>query len=68
MYIPQSLEINDSRGNALYTPAELQYLVDSDKSMESWGVPAARKCVTEYLVLERRMAVQGTSVAHIQGL
>ena len=59
MYIPQSLEIYDSRGNALHTPAELPYLVDSDKCIESWRVPAARKRVTEYLILEKRMWIPG---------
>jgi hypothetical protein len=38
---------------------ELPYSVDSDKSMESWRVPAARKRVTEYLILERRMWIPG---------
>jgi len=56
----QSLEMYDARGNALHTPVELPYMVDSDKSMESWRVPASRKRVTEYLVLERRMWIPGS--------
>lgn len=34
-------------------------IIDSEKPKESWRVPAPRKRVTEYLVLEKRMWVQG---------
>ncbi|KIM47005.1 hypothetical protein M413DRAFT_267576 [Hebeloma cylindrosporum] len=55
----QSLEMYDARGNPLHTPAELPYMVDSDKPLESWRVPAGRKRVTEYLILEKRMWIPG---------
>lgn len=34
-------------------------IVDSEKPKEPWRVPAHRKRVTEYLVLERRMWILG---------
>ncbi len=54
--IIQSLEIYDQRGKALHTPA-----TDSDnaKSGLAGTVPAERRRVTEYLVMEKRMWYDG---------
>ncbi|CAA7264349.1 unnamed protein product [Cyclocybe aegerita] len=56
----QSLEIYSDRGVALHTPApEPNYMVDSAEKLENWRVPAVRRRVTEYLVLEKRGWVLG---------
>ncbi|KAF8889627.1 hypothetical protein BD779DRAFT_1520181 [Infundibulicybe gibba] len=61
----QSLEIYDRRGNALHTPAQGQNETRSEKqqavrSATSYRtVPAERKRVTEYLVMEKRMWYDG---------
>ncbi|KAH9478346.1 hypothetical protein JR316_0008800 [Psilocybe cubensis] len=56
----QSLEIYDARGNPLHTVVtNPDRMIDSEQPKESWRVPAPRKRVTEYLVLEKKMWHQG---------
>jgi protein MBA1 len=50
----------DAKGNALHKPANglpPQWDIDANKP-EPWRVPAERRRVTEYLVLEKRMWTQ----------
>ncbi|KAF9521510.1 hypothetical protein CPB83DRAFT_865482 [Crepidotus variabilis] len=58
----QSLEIYSARGQALHPPAPKDQpyaIADADKKLEKWRVPAERRRVTEYLVMEKKMWVQG---------
>ncbi|KAF8965056.1 hypothetical protein BDZ97DRAFT_1813404 [Flammula alnicola] len=54
-----SLEMYTDRGVALHAPATEPHWVADTERVESWRVPAQRKRVTEYLVMEKRMWVQG---------
>lgn len=47
----QSLEMYNARGAALHAPAPEPQ--DAEKSVEKWRVPAQRRRVTEYLVIEK---------------
>ena len=65
----QSLEIYDRKGRPLHTPAEPEKTpirIDTRKKPEDWRVPAAKRRVREYLVLEKRMWVQGPWVIREQ--
>ncbi|KAF4618909.1 hypothetical protein D9613_010113 [Agrocybe pediades] len=56
----QSLEIYNEKGVALHTPSEEAHNTPAfAQPVESWRVPASKKRVTEYLILERRMWIPG---------
>ncbi|KDR80260.1 hypothetical protein GALMADRAFT_136775 [Galerina marginata CBS 339.88] len=57
----QSLEMYSDRGVPLHTVVtDPDRIVDSEKPKENWRVPAPRKRVTEYLVVEKRMWMTST--------
>ncbi|PPQ96127.1 hypothetical protein CVT26_004762 [Gymnopilus dilepis] len=56
----QSLEMYSERGTPLHKyDLTAERITDDRKPLESWRVPAVRKRVTEYLVLEKRMWIAG---------
>lgn len=58
----QSLEVYDRKGQPLHTPADGGKNVvstDAERKVEKWRIPAVKRRVQEYLVLEKKMWVQG---------
>ena len=58
----KSLEIYDGHARALHPRAEPEktlIYIDIQQKLEKWRVPAQKRRVKEYLVLEKRMWVQG---------
>jgi hypothetical protein len=62
LLILQSLEIYDRLGKPLHPLGEreeTQEFIETWKKLEKWRVPAVKRRVQEYLILEKRMWVQG---------
>ena len=55
----QSLEMYNDRGVAVHKPASNDQGTFYDEKEKQWRRPAARRRVTEYLVLEKRMWIDG---------
>ena len=60
LFHTQSLEMYDAKGRAIHPPATVSDIRPNwgDEKTEAWRVPAERRRVTEYLVLEKRMWTQ----------